>query len=362
MKFNPNLTVQQNMVRLVNDKALFGFTDDALTFGNPTSVTPGPGNGNKNSQIVVQPAGVDGPQGSVTLNYNRNTLAALNPFLGTTIFIDGGLDTHAEIQDAICQRFGFLKSEVTFTNPASPPKGGQALTYGLSPVANSKLYIGTTFNVTVRNMDSAPAPVLLLRGDDAYAGSSDFRNEVTNTAFTKVGSPVISLDAKYGTGSISLAVTDYLRLAYGDLPNLLAGDLTIELWVKFPATSTRVLLSQYNGGTVPQRGFSLYTVDTNLRFDFGTYSMPAAAGLLANTWQHVAVSRAGNQLFMFINGVLRSTGVVAGDLSPVTWDLAVASDFVNGVSTTRLGGLIDDLAIYPYAKYQTAFVPKKIEV
>jgi len=74
-----------------------------------------------------------------------------------------------------------------------------------------------------------------------------------------------------------------------------------------------------------------------------------------NTWSHVAVSRSGTSLQMFVNGVQQASATNSTAISP-TSVFTVGSDIVT--TNYNYFGYIDDLRITRFARYTGAFTPQ----
>jgi len=106
---------------------------------------------------------------------------------------------------------------------------------------------------------------------------------------------------------------DYLRLADNSAFQLGSGDFTLETWVYLtaaPPIYDASLLSYGTTGNFNGWQLALTNASTQGRlifsFNFSTVVTSTLATKL-NSWNHVAVSRSGNTLYLFINGVLDSS-------------------------------------------------------
>lgn len=96
-----------------------------------------------------------------------------------------------------------------------------------------------------------------------------------------------------------------------------SGDFTIALWVRFGATDgEQVLLERYSED--PGEGWTLTKLESGqlrlaVHTDRGAFTVDTAGiDLVAGTWHHVAVHRAGGTFRIFVDGVRSG----AGDLDP----------------------------------------------
>lgn len=191
--------------------------------------------------------------------------------------------------------------------------------------------------------------------------------------FTNTGSVTLdTTNKKFGAGSASFAgTTQYVSTPAGtDLhmcSSSLATDFTVECWIK-AGTGGAGNLSMIcgacdSGGGIPNRGGPLMWLDSGGLFVGGyqsSGSFVSAAGstnLRDNTWHHVAVSRFGSILRVFVDGTLAgtTTGVTGLDTAP-------AGQYAIGQFGQFLGypwfGNIDDFRITKgVGRYTGNFTP-----
>ena len=152
-------TTLQNIVALLNDKSKYPIAAaDIASVGVPTVITPGAGNGNNNTQVVITGNEAGKHPGQTTVQYNRFALSASRPKVGTRVLCTNA-DTHATIQAKILAQYRLVAEEVTFTNPFRRPEGGEELVYTVTPKANSSIYLAGSFNVGALNISELTYPV-----------------------------------------------------------------------------------------------------------------------------------------------------------------------------------------------------------
>jgi hypothetical protein len=101
-------------------------------------------------------------------------------------------------------------------------------------------------------------------------------------------------------------------------PALGSGDFTIEAWMYSWDISTdfQVIIGNLIGG-IGNTGWSLYVnKDGTVKLSGNSLVYGTTVGAIKlNSWNHIAVTRSGSNLRMYINGTLDSTTTFSGDLS-----------------------------------------------
>ncbi len=172
----------------------------------------------------------------------------------------------------------------------------------------------------------------------------------TSTAVVKYGSTSMAFD---GTGDYLLSPAS-TELDFG------TGDFTIETWVNFTAlTSNRVLLDRWATGNA--NGWQLYWRSTGTSMTFLTGSStvlvqdPNGSNITTGTWNHVAVTRSGTTVRLFVNGT-----VVATNTSSVSFTntLPLGVGIQTSTATNPLNGYLSDVRITNgVARYTANFTP-----
>lgn len=214
------------------------------------------------------------------------------------------------------------------------------------------------------------ANVSLLLHMDGTNGSTTFTdsspNNFTVTPFNQA--QISTAQSKFGGASglfdgasDYLTVPDDVDFAFG------TGDFTIELWARFTVANSGInysLVAQGTAGFTSNAGFFfLRHSSNNLRFIF-TDDGTGASGFkicdtpfspTVNVWYHLAVTRSGTSIRLFIDGVLSNTLTSSAAIFNSTRAVSIAADEVgaNGFS-----GYMDDLRITKgVARYTANFTP-----
>lgn len=191
---------------------------------------------------------------------------------------------------------------------------------------------------------------LLLHMDDSN-GSTTFADSSSNAiAVTGYGNTQISTaQSKFGTSSAYLdGFGDYLMTASSLAPlQMGTGDFTVEAFIRPEA------VNGYRG--IIGLGLGDFNTLYILNGQLVWYSSGVVAGTIAvNTWHHVAASRQGTSLRVFLDGTLVNTSINSTDLT--LGRLRVGS---NGANTGEFfQGWIDELRVTKgVARYTANFTP-----
>lgn len=146
-------------------------------------------------------------------------------------------------------------------------------------------------------------------------------------------------------------------LTVTNLPGPLTGDFTYECWV-FPtstAVSYRLLFGIDNyTGTTP---FRVYQYGTNFQFWYTGTNNITATGITANTWYHVAITRSGGVLRLFVNGVQAGSNITS-TLNYPTSNFRIGMD---SAGTYPFVGFISNLRVVNgTALYTSTFAPASL--
>lgn len=212
---------------------------------------------------------------------------------------------------------------------------------------------------------------LLLHGEGSDGGSTFTDNSPTPKTPSLTGAPKTSAtQKKWGSTALSFGGTaDALSYANTASLNLASGDFTIEAWVYLTSLSTtRALLQKDQSygstyvsyaiqiGTSGSVTVSVGTGSTN------TYSqnITTAAGLITtNTWKHIAFTRSGTTLRIFVDGALVQTATQTGTPTDGGKPMLIGRyPAGGGAADAWFSGYIDDLRITKgVARYTAAFTP-----
>lgn len=182
-----------------------------------------------------------------------------------------------------------------------------------------------------------------------------------NNSFT----PYDNLYSWYFDGS-----GDYVFVNHSNAINILSGNFTVECWFNSEVVSgIRPLMAQWNQ-TSGSEGWMLRLESNNT---IGFYHAGATPGLTATltsssaanmgTWNHVAVTRNGSSLTMWLNGASVSTATSSGTKAYLAINTTFGTYFAAGggvpASTTAYykGWISNARILKGVALYNTSFIP-----
>jgi hypothetical protein len=211
---------------------------------------------------------------------------------------------------------------------------------------------------------------LLLHGNGTNNSTIFTDNSLNNFAVTGFGDAKISTSQnKFGGSSIYLDGTgDRLQISANDKFSFGTGNFTVEMFVYPIMTNTKqfgrfIQVGQFPlgwqlvRGDVANNGLSdpiLPMLDflsgTNLR-------LQSSISLTSNNWNHLAITRSGTTVRMFVNGVISASGTSSANL--LSYPLVVGN---SETSNEGIEAYIDDLRITKgVARYTANFTPPTVQ-
>lgn len=171
------------------------------------------------------------------------------------------------------------------------------------------------------------------------------------TITTRGGAALTSVQAKFGSGSVSITNIGDLITVSGT-SDLYSGDFTAEMWI------WNSNLTQLPNGvlwdirTSASNGLYVYVSYGSIGLYEGiTGKGLTSAGFVNSSWNHIAIVRNSNNLKIFVNGVQKISATVT------TTNYSSRTTYVAGTynDSIPLRGYIDELRISNTARYTTAF-------
>ena len=245
--------------------------------------------------------------------------------------------------------------------PTGFPKiGGYSDDPGVSKfngyMTDLKILKGTGYS-SATTVPTAPASTTSTALCLSYTNAGIVDNAMMNDLAT-VGNAQISTSVKkYGTGSMYFDGSgDYLYINKNQPLTLGSGDFTVECWVYFTSVSgTQVIIDDYDSAAT---GWQLWINASVIKFYSGTANLlSGTTTLTTGNWYHVAVSRSGSSLKMFLNGAVEASTTSSVAYTNATNPVLIGGQAAGG-PTSYLFGYIDDLRITKgVARYVANFTP-----
>ena len=233
-------------------------------------------------------------------------------------------------------------SGVTVPSSTSPfvvgRSGDSASEYTQGYISNMRVVKGTCVYPSGTTFPPSTTPLTAISGTSLLTcQSNNFKdNSSNNFAVTATGTPSVQPFSPFApTSAYSTSVNggsmyfdgtgDYLSIADNVALQFGAGDFTIESYINLnslpaaPYFAFEIVGCWGSGGSYPYL-FSVYNNSgtTQLRFLAltGATSIYANANIVINTWNHVAVTRSGTSLKMFLNGIEVTSGATFSSTLP----------------------------------------------
>ena len=270
----------------------------------------------------------------------------------------------------------YTTTAITITNQAVPFNigyAGNGTEYFQGYISNLRVVKGTAQYSSIYALN-APSTELALVGDSSNAYTTlllngNLQNSVLGDTIvdtspnaltlTKSGTPTISAKSPFTNAGVSgnsiylNGSTDYLTVPANAAFSFGTGDFTIEAWIYKTATGN---LGIWTNGPASAGSFAFYVVSNKLQTDFyGGTSLAGATTLVNNTWYHIATSRSGTNLRIFLNGVIDATATSSSNNT--TNNCVIGLPWTN-LFTGSFNGYISNLRIVNgTAVYTAAFTP-----
>jgi hypothetical protein len=185
-------------------------------------------------------------------------------------------------------------------------------------------------------------------------------NNLSPTSITG-GSLNYQSPIKWGTNSISGVGSSVALYADSALWAFGSGDWTIECWAYYASFSggfaqgfTQFFMGQSNGSlSVANSAWGLgYAQVSSIPKPYVSiigasqtpYDMTGTTTLSSDTWHHIAATRVGNTVRLFLNGAVEATNTMSEAVQDVPGQLAICG-YGNSGYPYNSGAIIDDIRI-----------------
>lgn len=225
---------------------------------------------------------------------------------------------------------------------------------GLRIVKGSAVYTGA-FTPPTAPPTAITNTSLLLTFTNAGIYDATSKNDLET-----VGNAQISTaQSKWGGSSMAFDGTgDYLVGPANNFYNFGTGDFTIECWLRLNATSSAMMIASTNYNSVTGAGGWAFIY----RGDISSLSLSVNSNVTytkswspsTSNWYHVAASRSGSSLRLFVDGTQIGTTSTSTDNVSGSSTIVVAGNLGGGTNLV-LNGYLQDLRITNYARYTSNF-------
>ena len=218
----------------------------------------------------------------------------------------------------------------------------------------------TTTAVYTANFTPPTAPLTAVTNTQLLTNMTNaaiFDNAMMNDLETVGNAQISTSVVKFGTGSMAFDGSgDWLtgNFPSRDLYSFGTGDFTVEMWVYTSNLSNFQTLLDTRA-TDSQTSWCLFLDNTGKPYWYDASGVQlSSTAISSNAWTHLAVSRSGSTLRMFLSGTQVFSGTNTNSQNP-TGPFYVARNAVNAFLYT---GYIDDLRITKgVARYTATFTP-----
>lgn len=250
----------------------------------------------------------------------------------TTCSVGGSLGSSSHLQDEVRITKGIARYTGSFVPPDSAffPAGDNEKPQQSTVVLYH--FNGTNNSVVIEN-------------DTVFTG----------TGGTATGNTYISTtESRFGGSSLYLGGSNTLVVGGISLPNVYTIDYTIDFWIR-PLTKAGIVFSKY--GECRWSNSQLVYI-----FNGITHALenPSAGSITqVNTWSHVAISRQGPILRLFLDGVLTNT-YTSSTVVSVPGIFNTMSMYIGGgaYDTSTWSGYLDEFrVVFGGALFTSSFTP-----
>ena len=262
----------------------------------------------------------------------------------TTIYVGGNPGTYAYYFSGYVSDFRFVRNAV-YTGNFTPPSLPLTLS-GNSLIYSNTTNVNTTFSVANTN--------LMLNFTDGAIKDATMYIDAESVGDAKLGFETPYSGSYYSNYFDGTA--DYLSVGDQTAFEFDSGNYTVELWWFATTAADQNLIGKWDGGGTEwilqwrNAGYFRWAMGGSVISD-ATISLPL------NTWNHIAVSKAGTSLRIFLNGTQINTTATEGTISATSASLTIATAQLNSTPNYTTGYISNLRIVKGTALYTAAFTP-----
>ena len=260
---------------------------------------------------------------------------------------------------------GSTSNSTNFTGSTVTVGSGQSVTQPANGyISNFRLVKGTA--VYTSNFTPSTTPLTAISGTSLLTCQSNrfIDNSSNNFTITVNGSPTVSQNqpftytapVTYGSGYLSGASGNYLSVANNTNLIVGSGDFTIECWVNMSAVNSgnaNPIISKCSSGSTTGWLLSSSSTGSWQFCDYFGNNLIRAGTVQIGVWTHLAVTRSGSTVTLWVNGSSVGTASYStnfSDTAPLMIGYSADFAYTNGyISNARL--------VKGTAVYTTTFTP-----
>ena len=219
------------------------------------------------------------------------------------------------------------------------------------------------YTANIRQVDFATKPGWLVFTNNANVNYGNITVTGTKSNINAVLANVSYYRPLDSMRSLSFDGSSYLSVPYSSNFEFGSGDYTIEFWMysgdssdseimAIPGNSAGLSQNYFYRGNPGGTNLTYYSSSNGTNWDIAEYV--TMGSISPNTWYHVAVSRSGSSIRLFLNGALTNTFTFAGTFTG-TYDRCRIGDNVDALN---YNGLLTSIRVVKgTAVYTSAFTP-----
>jgi hypothetical protein len=233
---------------------------------------------------------------------------------------------------------------------------------GALPIYNTTGTYGDTKGTGTRTDSNSSSIVLAVAMDGANNGttftdeSATIKGSGSAKTLTRNGDTKTSTaESKfYGSSGFFDGTGDYLSSTNTDFA-FGTGDFTVECWARLSSVTTEQNFVATRGAAASASAWSL-AIDSSSKVYMYTDGLVAtgSTSLKTSTWHHIALTRSGSALRIFVDGLQDASATNSQDFSTQTLGIGLSADGAQ----FPLTGYLQDVRLYKgVAKYTSNFNP-----